>query len=57
MVLSIGGGSVIAGLWGKAYLAMDPAMYFFLLAGVAVACAAVLAAAAPIITRALTKFD
>jgi POT family proton-dependent oligopeptide transporter len=57
MVLSIGGGSVIAGLWGKAYLAMSPSSYFFLLAGVATAIGLVLAAASPAITRAITKFD
>ncbi|OBJ44810.1 hypothetical protein A5630_15500 [Mycolicibacterium mucogenicum] len=57
MVLSIGGGSVLAGIWGTIYTAMTPSNFLYLVAAVAAGCAIILASVAGRTLTLITTFD
>lgn len=57
MALCMGGGSVIAGLWGIVYAAMTPAAYFFLLTICSIVIAVMLLSFARRNQRALSSFS
>lgn len=57
MTLSIGGGSVLAGIWGMIYTHMSPVPYFLTIGVISIAGAVVLRLGAAANNRAVTAFD